>query len=234
MKPSKKDNGDKIKEEKIKLMQERQKRWMEQRTEGLLGRPSSGRQKGATGKPTKKGSEVGDNKREVFLWTSKNPDYPPEKFVVRNKNKKASSTRSEKSDRTTARSLAGRDFSEPVQSTFKAKEKHTASTPEKLETDLTMDRGFSEDMSSINSSDTVTDSINNFQKNNANYDRHKYSQQTVQSQLSSGLSDLEIVETIHKSAEKSAPIYAMHCCSSCKRLMNQKSSFPYLQNRTQV
>ena len=248
MRSSQKVNENKTRDDKIKLMQDRQRQWMEQRRRNSdqesnrpNNKPSIATRRGPMSGRTKPKTDSKKDK-EVLLWTAKNPDAIHDGFVVRkqfsarsDKSGKSMSSRSRpderprsgKSDkRTSASSTNSKEMDE------NRKEQRT-STPDKLKDRQLPVTQLAKEISSINvsTSDKLYASSHD---DIPSYDSQKYrniadDETLPASSINTHLYISEEVRFDQRKEEKtSSAVFSMHCCPSCRKLMYQKSHFPFL------
>lgn len=236
MRGSQKSKEDKERLDKLKMIQDRQKRWMEERSakvsvEERQPRPSSGARKSTASRSNKKD----EDKKEVLLWTAKNPELPPDSFVVRNKNRSTlSSARSQKSNKSlsSSRSIKKETSKDSITSPSSEKNfKNTnkdqyTSTPDKNKSHESFKTKLVEEFSTLSLASSTRSSL----ANDLEYDSEKYGGKEWEKRsnmISEDTYNLARPSTEQKPAANSAQ-FAMHCCPQCKHLMNKQENSPYL------
>lgn len=257
MRSSQKVNENKDRDDKIKLMQDRQRQWMEQRSRNsdqesdrpnnkpssatlLTRRPMSGR--------AKPKSDSKKSNKDVLLWTSKNPEAIHDGFVVR----KQSSARSDKSNKGLSsrnrdddgRPGSGRRSGKSDKRTYanstnsnemdEKRKEHRTSTPDNLKDRQLPVTQLAKEISSINVSTSDRLYASSHDDIPSSYDSKKY--RNIADDDIMPASSVNTQPYISKEArldqkkeeKTSSPMFSMHCCPSCRKLMYQQSHFPFL------
>ena len=230
----------KVRDEKVRLMQERQKYWMKQRETASKKKDVQADSKLASGRSTSRSvnkqqqqSKSGKSD-EVLLWTAKNPDAVHEGFVVRKQ-----SARSDKiaSARSTS-SKSGSEADVKKYSKYEAKFDQFTSTPDRKSAATgELDNKIASEVSSMKIGSPENQPIANLAKRNE-YDKFNYtslndrkvdmaeqiskSNSTLSYQSQDNFSDARLSE------QELNNKYSMHCCPLCKKLMHQQSNLPFL------
>ena len=182
--------------------------------------------------------------KDVLLWTAKTPDAIHDGFVVR----KQLSTRSDKSgksmssrSRADERPRSGKSNTMISASSSNSKEimgekrkEHRTSTPDKLKDSQLPVTQLAKEISSINVSTSDTLYAASHDDISSSYDSQKYRNVADDETLPASsinkhpyTSKAERFDQ-RKEEKTSSAIFSMHCCPSCRKLMYQKSHFPFL------
>ena len=252
MKPIQLQNDIKARDEKIKLMNDRQKQWMEERKntrpknfEALNQSKLAGDISHLLSKPKKQNySREKKKSNEVFLWTAKTSEAVNDGFVVRKppgKSYDRKSSRSSTSKGTnrprSCRSTGRYESDQGPEGSRKSHEvqNHLTSTPVRTISNSSADLGISEEFSSIGISKSINkERLHDRAENVNDYDRHQYSS-VSDHELESKSSDSGFnASSNYGLADSNANqwrtnnTFTMHCCPNCKILMNLQSHRPYL------
>ena len=258
MKRSQHQNELKARDEKIKLMNDRQKQWMEERRSNeavLPERPGkSARKANSTQedisnralKGKKKNSTLEmKNSNEVFLWTAKNPDAVNDGFVVRRPLGKSDGRVSSRSSKSVSSSLpsssrarSGRQSHQDAKDHDPSvnRKEHLTSTPGKSD-NYVADLQLSKDLSSVK----ITNSSKDGEKyavmhdNMHDFNRYQYSSyREDERKFTSDYPNLPLINNVkepmknHVNMQRESNTFAMHCCPLCKKLMHSQSHKPFL------
>ena len=252
MKPIQLQNDIKARDEKIKLMNDRQKQWMEERKntrpknfEALDQSKLAGDISHQRSKPKKQNyTREKKNSSEVFLWTAKTQEAVNDGFVVRKPPGKPDDRKSSRSStsKTMNRPRSGRSTSryecgQGLKGSGKPDEmqSHLTSTPVRPISNSSADLGISEELSSISISKSVNkERVRDRAENVNNYDKYQYSS-VSDHELESKSSDSGFNATSNYGFAdpngdqwRTNNTFTMHCCPHCKILMNLQSHRPFL------
>ncbi|XP_065069639.1 uncharacterized protein LOC135694720 [Rhopilema esculentum] len=246
----------KARDEKVRLMQERQKYWMQQRETASKKKDVQADSQLASGKSASRSvnNKQSQSKRgksdEVLLWTAKKPDAVHDGFVVRKQSAKSDKIASARSTSSKSGSVSNRPNSRTSsldilsKSDVKKYSKHEAkvdqftSTPDrKSAANDELDMIIASDISSIKIGSLENQPISNLAKRNE-YDKLNYtSLNNRKVDMDEQISKSSSTFTYQSQDNFSDPRineqgqnnkYSMHCCPMCKKLMHQQSNLPFL------
>ena len=255
MKRSQQQNELKARDEKIKLMNDRQKQWMEERKSNKsaeVGRTTKNNNFQAnqedmsqrSSKNKKQNSTLDKkNSKEVLLWTAKNPDVVNEGFVVRKPPGKSDGSLSSRSSKiaSSSRPSSSRLKADKESKSYRTSEGSPdllTSTPERAFNNVTGEMQISKELSSIRLSEAKADGRLPGGNDSINaYDKLKYStfnedvrQSHVNYRDFRSISGNDTVKKINQkvSDQKGNSAFTMHCCPLCRKLMSLQSHRPFL------
>ena len=254
MKRFQEQNELKTRDEKIKLMNDRQKQWMEERKGSRPSNSQVTNQGKAQGgvphhlpKPKKQNSSLEKKtSNEVLLWTSKNPEITSDGFVVRKPPGKSGSralSRSSKSNSTSrpssSRSAAGQEVDRETRSIRRLENTLDlmTSTPERTLSSDVADFEITKDISSIRiSAMKDKEKVSNTNGNLPVHSSHQLSTYIEDGQEEKSnykgfsiLGNSSYKPIIHIGDKQNGnSTFAMHCCPSCNTLMSLQSHRPFL------